>query len=296
MSNLDLTPTDDETARPQRGGRAARRAARRDGAGKGETRAIWPGISGGSYLPLKPEEVEQVHETAIRVLDEVGLRGANERCIATVTAAGGRLTGDGRLLMPREVALEILSKAGRGFKLYARDPALDLDPSNKRIHLGTSGAAVHIIDSETREVRDSTSRDLYDFARLANALSNIHMFQRTVVARDLTDPFEMDLNTLYACLKGTAKPTGTSFTEASHMDAAIQILHMIAGGEDAFRARPFLCVSTCFIVPPLKFAEEALLVIERCADEGIPLKLVSAGQAGATSPAALAGCRRAADR
>lgn len=42
-------------------------------------------------------------------------------------------------------------------------------------------------------------------------------------------------------------------------------------------------------MPPLTFAEEALAIIECAADTGTPIKLVSAGQAGATSPAPLAG-------
>jgi trimethylamine--corrinoid protein Co-methyltransferase len=271
------------------GGRAARRKARAEGAGGGPTTAIWPGIKGGRYRPLTGDDIAKIHETALRILAEVGLRGATPRCIAIVTKAGGRLSDDGRLLLPTKLVEETLKTAGRGFKLYAQDPAHDIDPSATRIHLGTSGAAVHVIDSETREVRDSTLRDLYDMARLADALPNIHMFQRTVVARDLVDPREMDLNTAYACLRGTAKHVGTSFGCAEHLDEAVAMMHLIAGGETTFRARPFLCVSTCFIVPPLTFAEEALGVIERAAEHGVPLKLVSAGQAGATSPAALAG-------
>ena len=173
--------------------------------------------------------------------------------------------------------------------LHAQDPVHDIDPSATRIHLGTSGAAVHVIDSATREVRDSTLRDLYDMARLADALPNIHMFQRTVVARDLTDPREMDLNTAYACLKGTAKHVGTSFGSAAHLEEAVAMMQIIAGGEAAFRARPFLCVSTCFVVPPLKFAEDACRCLEAGVRAGMPVLLLAAGQAGATSPAALAG-------
>ena len=154
---------------------------------------------------------------------------------------------------------------------------------------GTSGAAVHMVDSATREVRDSSLMDLYNMARLVDQLPNIHMFQRTVVARDILDPFEMDLNTAYACVNGTRKHIGTSFGNTKNLSAAIRMMHMVAGDEETFRARPFLCVSTCFVVPPLKFAKEALSIIETCCDQGVPLKLVSAGQAGATSPAALAG-------
>lgn len=272
-----------------RGGRAARRAERHSGAGSGPTTAIWPGINGGQYRPLPADGVEAVHRTALRILAEVGLAGATPRCIQTVRAAGGSVSEHGRLLMPERMVEQVLRTVGRGFKLYGQRPEYDLDPSGTRIHLGTSGAAVHIVESETGAVRDSTLTDLHDMARLAQALPNIHMFQRTVVARDIDDTHAMEMNTAYACAAGTAKPIGTSFTSAEAMRAAVRMFQMIAGGEDAWRARPFCCVSTCFVVPPLTFAEEALGVIECAAETGTPLKLVSAGQAGATSPAPLAG-------
>ena len=275
--------------RPRRGGRAVRLRERAGGAGTGSSEAIWPGIEGGRYQPLSAREIEMIDETAMRILEEIGLKGATSACIDTVCAAGGQVTDDGRLLMPETLVRRALKIAGRGFRLFGQRAEHDIDPSGNRIHLGTSGAAVHMVDSETGRIRDTTLRDLHDMARLANMLENIHVFQRTVVARDLTDPREMDLNTAYACLKGTAKPVGTSFGSAMTMEEAVQMFAIIAGGREALRARPPICVSTCFVVPPLTFAEEALGVIECAARHGIPLKLVSAGQAGATSPAPLAG-------
>jgi len=277
------------TDRKRTGGRAARRQARAAGAGSGLTTAIWPGIDGGRYTPLTNPELDLIDQTAMRILEEIGLKGATKTCIDTVCASGGSLTEDGRLLLPETLVRNMLKTAGRGFKLYGLTPDHDIHPCGTCTHFGTSGAAVHIIDSETGQIRDTTLRDLYDMARIADQLSNIHMFQRTVVARDITDPREMDLNTAYACLKGTAKPTGTSFGSAEVMEEAVRMLLILMGGSDALRARPPLCVSTCFIVPPLTFAQEALGVIECAARHGIPLKLVSAGQAGATSPAPLAG-------
>ena len=271
------------------GGRAARRAERSEGAGLGATSSIWPGIEGGRYRPISADGLALVHQTALRILAEVGVANASKRCIDTVVAGGGSVSAAGRLLFPTEMVERVLAIAGRGFKLCGQKPEYDLDPSGTRIHLGTSGAAVHIVDSETGDVRDSTLADLHDTARLAQAMPNIHMFQRTVVARDVLDPYAMELNTAYACAAGTSKPIGTSFSAVETMRAAVEMFHMIAGGEAAWRARPFCCVSTCFIVPPLTFAEEALGIIECAAETGTPLKLVSAGQAGATSPAPLAG-------
>ena len=56
-----------------------------------------------------------------------------------------------------------------------------------------------------------------------------------------------------------------------------------------WRERPFVSQSNCFVVPPMKFAEDACRCLETAARGGMPVLLLSAAQAGATSPAALAG-------
>lgn len=48
-------------------------------------------------------------------------------------------------------------------------------------------------------------------------------------------------------------------------------------------------MSCCFVVPPLRFAEDACACLESAVYGGMPVLLLSAGQAGATSPAAIAG-------
>jgi trimethylamine--corrinoid protein Co-methyltransferase len=80
----------------------------------------------------------------------------------------------------------------------------------KRVHYGTAGAAVHVVDVEKREYRESLLQDIYDAARIVDAMDNIHFFQRPMVARDMVDPADLDLNTLYACVMGTTKHVGTS--------------------------------------------------------------------------------------
>jgi trimethylamine--corrinoid protein Co-methyltransferase len=64
---------------------------------------------------------------------------------------------------------------------------------------------------------------------------------------------------------------------------------MIAGGEQQWRERPFVSQSNCFVVPPMKFATDACKCLEVAVRGGMPVLLLSAGQAGATAPAALAG-------
>lgn len=147
---------------------------------------------------------------------------------------------------------------------------------------------MHVVDVLNREYRDSTARDLYDAARLTQALDNVHFFQRPMVCRDVADNFDMDINTLYASCAGTTKHVGTSISDPSHAPGCFELLHMIAGGEEAWRARPFVSNSNCFVVPPMKFASESCMTMEACVRAGMPVLLLSAGQAGATTPAPLA--------
>jgi trimethylamine--corrinoid protein Co-methyltransferase len=269
------------------GGRAGRIAVRAAPLAE-NMRPIRPGLSGGQYRPLTDEGVRRIHEAALDALETIGLANAPRSGVGIMTGAGAVLGEDGRLRFPRALVEDMLAVAARDITLFGRDPRYDLDLSGTRVHFGTAGAAVHVVDVERREYRDSTAKDLYDAARITHALENVHFFQRALVCRDIADNFEMDVNTLYACCAGTTKHVGTSFSEPAHVSACVDLLHMIAGGEDAWRARPFVSNTNCFVVPPMKFAEESCRTMEACIRAGMPVLLLSAGQAGATAPAPLA--------
>ncbi|MFD1158441.1 trimethylamine methyltransferase family protein [Roseovarius aestuarii] len=270
------------------GGRAARKAIR-EAPLTDDVRPIRPGMEGGRYKPLSQEQVEQIHEAALKALETIGLADAPDSGVAYLTGAGAAQGDDGRIRFPRSVVEDALAKACKKITLHGRDPKNDLELWGSRVHYGTAGAAVHMVDVNGREYRDSTVQDLHDAARICDQLDNIHFVQRPMVCRDIADNREMDLNTIYACCSGTTKHIGTSFTEPDYVPPALEMLHMIAGGEEAWRARPFVSNSNCFVVPPMKFATEACQVMENCIEGGMPVLLLSAGMAGATTPSTIAG-------
>ena len=278
------------TAQPNRraGGRNARQAARSAPLSK-DIRPVRPGLEGGFYKPLSDTDMARIHEAALCALEEIGLADAPPSGIEIMTGAGAVLGEDGRLRFPRALVEDMLSIAAKEITLPGRDPEHDLILSGNRVHFGTAGAAVHMVDVDGRAYRDSTVQDLHDAARICDRLDNIHFVQRPMVARDILDNREMDLNTIYACCSGTRKHIGTSFTEPGFVDDALEMLHMIAGGEAQWRARPFVSNSNCFVVPPMKFATEACQVMEKVIAGGMPVLLLSAGMAGATAPSTIAG-------
>ncbi len=287
-NGLEPAMAPDQATTKRRGGRSARHELRA-APPTAELRAVRPGLEGGLYKPLTDAEVQRIHHAALDVLEQVGFDRAIPSCIELVTGAGGSLTEDGRLLFPRGLVEDMLAVAGRNFTLHGRDPAHDMEPSGKRVYFGTGGAAVHMVDALSGEYRESTLADLYDVGRIVDCMDNIHFFQRSVVARDMTDNRDLDINTCYAAIAATQKHIGTSWVSPDHVDETLAMLHMVAGGEAEWRARPFVSMSSCYVVPPLKFAEETCECMEAAVRGGMPVLLLSAGQAGATAPAPLAG-------
>ena len=272
----------------RQGGRAARRAVRAAPLAD-ELRAVRPGLSGGAYRPLSEADVQRIHGAVLDVLENIGMAQAIPACVELVTAAGGRYTDAGRLLFPRALVEDTIARAARNITLHGQHPRHDMQLSGSRVYFGTAGAAVHVVDVRTREYRESQLADLYRAARLVDRLEHIHFFQRPMVARDLVDPRELDFNTCYAAISGTSKHVGSSWVEPAHVEESLRMLHLIAGGEEQWRERPFVSMSCCHVVPPLRFAEDACRCLEVAVRGGMPVLLLAAGQAGATSPASLAG-------
>ena len=278
------------------GGREARKALRAAPLTE-ENKPVRPGQSGGRFMPLSDDELKRVHEAMLDLLENVGFTRSIPSCIELVTKAGGTLTPEGRLLFPRELIEKTMDICARDITLYGQSPEHDMHLSGNKVYFGTAGAAVHVVDEwkhhdkypNAGAYRESTVQDLYDAARLVDHHEHIHFFQRCMVARDIEQPAAMDLNTTYAAVSGTTKHCGVSYVEAAHAEEGLKLLHKIAGGEDKWRARPFASLSCCFVVPPLRFAEDACKVMEVCVRGGMPVLLLAAGQAGATSPASLAG-------
>ncbi|GAA6163095.1 trimethylamine methyltransferase family protein [Pelagimonas sp. KU-00592-HH] len=254
-----------------------------------ENPPVWAGVEAGRFKPLSESEVRLVDESALTLLETLGLSQAIPSMKERVIAAGGSVTEDDRLLFPRALVTWAIEGASRNFKLCGQVAKNDLTLSSARVHMSTGGAAPGVFDLDTHDYRDSTLQDLYDAARIVDQMDNIHHFSRSVVARDIEENAVMDLNTAYACLMGTSKHVSISITEPENVQQIAELCYRIAGGEAAFRARPFLTVMVCHVVPPMRFAEEACEVLELAIQAGFPVQLISAGQAGATSPATIAG-------
>lgn len=244
---------------------------------------------GGKLRPLSPCDLQAIVTHAYDILATVGLSGLPPMAMDRALRSGAWLRPDGRICFSKEMIETALQQAPREITLPGFMAHRDLHIGGRGVHIGTGGAAVQVLDAKTGTYSDSTLQDLYDLMCVLEASENTHYGVRPVVARDIENPFELDLNTAFACLKATSKPIGISFCAPEHIDPIVEMFDMALGYDGAFRERPFCMAVIVHVVPPLTFAQDGILMLEKAVQAGMIPQICSAGQAGATSPVTLAG-------
>lgn len=270
----------------KRSGRAARLTLR---AAKPAFDPCPPGQIGGSYTPLTEKDIRRIYATALDLLDRLGMGEVPPRLRADLIAAGAKDNGAGRVLLPPVLVERAIDQAAKTFVLHGRDPERSIEVGGNRVYFGTGGAAVQTLDLDSAVYRPSTLADLHNFTRLQDTLANIGWFTRCCVATDVANPFDLDVNTVYALVSNTTKPIATSFTLAGHVAPIVDLLDIVAGGPGSFSARPFLKAHISPVISPMRYGADAVDVVYECVRHNIPMSCITAAQAGATAPATMAG-------
>lgn len=258
-------------------------------AGRAARRVVGPGLRGGAFRPLSEGEILQIHRTALRVLEAVGVADPLPEVLERALEAGGWLNEHGRLCFSPAFVEDVIAGSCKAFTIFARDRAYDIELGGSKVSFSTAGQAVTVYDAATRSYRASTLLDLYNLARLVDALENIHRFCQPVVATDVADQHVHSMNIAYAMLAGTRKSFSCTIVDARDIELAVEMFDLALGGEGKFRERPFCTIGACPIVSPLRFGEDGCRVGIASVRLGIPCDFAIAPQAGATAPAALAG-------
>ena len=247
-----------------------------------------PGQLGGSYRPLSDADLAAIFDTALRLLETLGMGEVPDRLAKDLLAAGA-IQADNRLQFPRDMVQRAITHAAKTFTLHARDPARSITVGGQKVYFGTGGAAVQTLDLETSTYRPATLQDLHNFTRLQDNLANISWFTRCCIATDVAGEYPLDVNTAYALIANTTKPTATAFTLAEHVAPIVKMLDIAADGPGGFAQKPFMKTHISPVISPMRYGEDAVDVVYECIAHNIPMSCITAAQAGATAPATMAG-------
>ena len=248
------------------------------------------GPEGGQYCPLTMDRVGRIHETSLRVLEEIGVRVDLPEAREAFAACGAQVDEASRVVTIRahhvEKALEI---ARQEITLFARGDAEALPLENRRTYFGTGGAAIYVEDLPTGEARKSSLQDIATFAILTDELQNIDFFVTPCTAQDVAAE-HLAVNEFYAALCNTAKHVIGPVYTAEGARQVIQLGELLADPDGhTLVERPFFSTTISWMNSPLCFDSQATAALMEVVRAGLPVTLSAAPMAGATSPITLAG-------
>jgi trimethylamine--corrinoid protein Co-methyltransferase len=248
------------------------------------------GLQGGRYRPLNDNQIEQIHQTVLRVFSEVGIQVNHDEALDLFKRAGARVDShSGIVKFEQSMVMDLIEQAPSVVNLCGRAPdgSLDCEIGGTRVHLGTGGTALNVQDPGVDDNRPSKLRDIMNMARLVDALENIHFYMLNIFPNDV-DREDIDVNRFGAALNRTRKHIMGGVYTVEGVRNVITMAEMIAGSPEALRQRPFISMVAC-IISPFKLDEAYSRLAIEVAKNNIPLVVPAEPLCGATAPITLAG-------
>jgi trimethylamine--corrinoid protein Co-methyltransferase len=249
---------------------------------------IRKGLNGGIYKPLNEESLNKIHQTAMRVIEEVGFQVNSGTALDLFKKAGAQVDKEKNLvrLSPDRV-MELIEMAPSEVVLCGQEEKNDIFLGGSRVYAGTGGTALYMYYPETGEKKLANIDDLKQIAKLVNGLDNIHLFMLPTYPSEL--PVEkVDVNRFFAGLDNSTKHIMGGVYTIEGVDKVIKMAEMVAGSAGKLRERPLISMVACSI-SPLKLDGHYGDLIVHIAGKGIPVVCPAEPLCGATSPVTLAG-------
>jgi trimethylamine--corrinoid protein Co-methyltransferase len=232
--------------------------------------------------------VQQVDETARRVLAEIGLRIFDADYLDLLERAGARVDRESMgVRFPRDWLAEALSQAPRQFVLHSRGGTNDVSLGDGGVHFASGGRVFRILDPGSDTYRPTTLRDVARTAALVDRLEHIDLYIIACQAQDV-GPEHYHLNDFFQAFNHTTKHVMGGCDSPDGAREMWELAAHIAGGADRLREAPFVSVIVS-PMSPLILAADSLRTLDFCGSSGIPVVCAPAPIAGATAPATLAG-------
>ncbi len=245
------------------------------------------GLPGGQYKPLTNAQVKQIHEASLSILERTGVQVEEPEALEFFKSAGANVDGN-RVRISQSLIEDTLAKARSRVVLAGRDPKHDMILEGSRVHIGTGGAALQVLDLDTGNIRQATLQDAADMAQIVDALDNIHFYLLPIYPTDIPEE-SVEISKYYAALANTTKHVQGGVYTLRGIRDVIEMSERIMGGAEALRERPIVSFITSWMVSPLMFATDVTTLLIEVCRQGMPVVLSSAPMAGSTSPVTLAG-------
>ncbi len=235
---------------------------------------------------LSDAQIRRIHEASLEVMARTGIQ-VNHGGAREILHGHGCSVDGLRVRIPARVVEKALETVSDRVVFYNRDGEKAVDLMEDQTWYGPTLDAYDYLDPGDGSRRPFTIEDCRVTAGLADALPNFTWTMTIGVASD-APPATADRIVARQALSCCEKPL---LFCCDNLQAACDIVEMasaIVGGEDRLLEKPLVVLFNCPI-SPLVYESPLVDRLIYAAEKGLPQVCYSGPQAGATSPATLAG-------
>ena len=217
------------------------------------------------YEFLTSHQVEQIHETSIKILDQVGIEFRYPPALDAFKKGGARIEGERVYLSPQLVENQI-KNAPAQFTLYARNPENDVVIGGDNIAFVPGYGAPFVTDLEKGR-REGTLLDFQNFVKLTGASPYQDICSGMVIEPTDVPADRRHAEMIYTALKYADKPImGSAMGEKAARDS-IRMASIMFGTEKELAEKPRLIGLLCSLTP-LSYDDRMLGAIVEYAKAG----------------------------
>ena len=251
------------------------------------------------FRVLSDGQIEEIFNSALEVLERVGTRVHGEEGLALLRDAGCLVsdasTGSTELSRSAQALVRIpawlikdaLNTTPGRIVVAGRDRSRRIFLEKDKIYFGTGSDCPSMVDPYTDEVRKYTFEDVYNAARISDALPHIDFHMSLGLTSGVLAQ-TYDRQQFLAMVKGTSKPLVITAVDKEGLADQYGMACEVLGGAKEFAKAPLFVI---YIEPssPLTNSIEAVDKILYASENGIPAIYTPCIMCGGTGPVTLAG-------
>ena len=238
---------------------------------------------------LSADQIEAIHDSSLKVLEEIGMDFLDEDSLAILKAAGAEVApGTQRVRFPRGLVLESVAKAPAEITLHARNPEHSLTVGGNHLNFGSVASAPNVSDLDKGR-RPGSFEDYCNLVRLCQSLNIVQFISGYPVEPADLPPATRHLDSHYAAITLTDKIWHPYSLGKQRISDAIDMICIARGiDRETLRREPSL-FSIVNSSSPLRLDGPMLQGLMEMARHGQCVVLTPFTLSGAMSPATIAG-------
>jgi trimethylamine:corrinoid methyltransferase-like protein len=236
---------------------------------------------------LDEAQILRIYQTALRVLDEVGVRVNLSKAVDILAGNGARVKDRNVVEIPSFLVEAAVQSAPSNVTLYNRKKAPVMELGGRRIYFGTGTDLPKTVDLVTREIRDTKAGDIVASTIISDAAPNIDFIASYGLPRDIPPGLHY-IRCFQLEVENSVKPTFFTAGSLQDLEVILDMASAVAGSRQDLARYPFL-VQYSEPTSPLTHSEEAVSKLICCAENRVPINYTPALLAGSTGPVTLAG-------